>query len=87
MAIKNEVSYWKDIEKHQGLSFKVLWMNLFFNVVMVLYLIENDANKLTIYLSYANIAVSLWKIKKTTKFVFSSKFPFVRLDRFDWQNR
>lgn len=40
-ALKNELKVWNQIEKNKGLSIKILYTDLVFQVVFFLYLVEN----------------------------------------------
>lgn len=40
-ALKNEFKVWNEIEKNKGLSIKILYTDLLFQVVFFLYLVDN----------------------------------------------
>jgi len=40
-ALKNEFKVWNEIEKNKGLSIKILYTDMLFQVVFFLYLVDN----------------------------------------------
>lgn len=68
LAVKNEIQFWRNIEKHPGISIRSLTVQLFFTVVFVLYLIDSGASKLVILMQLVNVPVCVWKLGKATKF-------------------
>tara|TARA_B110000503_G_C7056263_1_gene374594 strand:- start:620 stop:907 length:288 start_codon:yes stop_codon:yes gene_type:complete len=67
LAIKNDISFWKNVESHKGLSLKTLNYSLFISIVIFLYLLDNDTNKMILVTSFIEIIVNIWKILKTNK--------------------
>lgn len=64
-ALKNEFKVWNEIEKNKGLSLKILYTDLLFQVVFFLYLVDNESNMMMTIPMAFGILVVLWKIKKT----------------------
>ena len=52
-------------------------MNLFAEIVIFLYLLDNETSKLIIFGSVSGIGVTLWKIKSTSKFEVKYLFYWV----------
>ena len=67
LAIKNDIYFWKNVESHKGLSLKTLNYSLFISIVIFLYLLDNDTNKMILVTSFIEIIVNIWKIFKTNK--------------------
>ena len=67
LAVKNEIAFWKNVESHKGLSLKTLNYTLFISIVIFLYLLDNDTNKMILVTSFIEIIVNIWKILKTNK--------------------
>jgi hypothetical protein len=82
MAIKNEISFWKNLENHRGLSLRTLWFSFIQEVIILLYLFDNDTSTLILVSSVLELVVTMWKLWKTTKFTVreDGKFPFIALD-------
>jgi hypothetical protein len=68
LAVKNDIHVWKNIEKYQGLSLKVLYTDLVVSFVCVLYLLDNSTSRMIIFFEVINIFVTCWKIYRTSKF-------------------
>lgn len=84
LAVKNDVKIWKNISKHKGLSFKVLYMNLVFSIIALMYFLDNTTNKLLIYFELVSIAVTVWKIFKTTEIKRKPSFPYFTMAYPEW---
>ena len=76
LAIKNEISFWKNVKSHQGLSLRSLYYNFYVAVIIFLYLLDNDTSMLIISSTGINIFISLWKVIKTSNFKRKSSFPY-----------
>ena len=60
-AIKQEYLFWKNIEKNQGMSFKMLFFELGASVILTLYVMHHRSSKLIIAFSVLDVAVSAGK--------------------------
>lgn len=80
LAIKNDYQYWKNLSSHEGISVRTLYSNLFVEVVVTLYLLDNETSFLILITQLFDIGLMVWKVMKTSKFKRSSKFPFVQVE-------
>lgn len=83
-ALKNEFKVWNEIEKNKGLSIKILYTDLLFQLVFLLYLVDNESNLMMTLPMAFGILVVLWKIKKTIFIEKLEHFPYVRMSHYDW---
>jgi hypothetical protein len=72
LALKQDIQFWRNVKSHKGLSLKTLYMNLFTEVVIFLYLLDNETSKMIVIGCVSGIGVSLWKIYSTSKFKVKS---------------
>jgi len=79
LALKNEVNFWKNLDSHKGLSLRTLWYSLTQDIIILLYLLDNDTSFVILISSFAELGVTIWKILKTMKFRVrqDGKFPFI----------
>jgi len=68
LALKNDIAFWKNVESHKGLSLRSLWVNLITEIVVILYLFDNETSYIILVGAVAGLAVTIWKIFKTTNF-------------------
>lgn len=61
---------------------RTLWYSFFQDVIILLYLLDNDTSMLILASSAIELVVTLWKLYKTTKFDWreDGKFPFIQFD-------
>ncbi|KAE9019602.1 Cleft lip and palate transmembrane protein 1 [Phytophthora rubi] len=68
LAFKNDVSFWKNQKSLVGLSLRTIVLNTFFQLVIFLYLIDNDTSWLILVQSGIALLIDVWKIKKAVVF-------------------
>jgi hypothetical protein len=64
LAFKNDVSFWKNQKSLAGLSLRTIVLNTFFQLVIFLYLMDNDTSWLILVQSGIGLVIEMWKIKK-----------------------
>ncbi|GLE10055.1 hypothetical protein PINS_up022050 [Pythium insidiosum] len=64
LAFKNDVSFWKQQKSLAGLSLRTLALNTFFQLVIFLYLLDNDTSWMVLLSSLVSLVINVWKIKK-----------------------
>ena len=69
LAFKNDISFWKNNKSMKGLSFRAMVINLFFQTVIFLYLMDNDTSWMILASSGFGLAIEFWKCKKAIKSV------------------
>jgi len=85
LAIKNDIQFWKNLNSHRGLSLRSLYISFYVEIVVLLYLWDNETSSLILLTSVAELGVTVWKIMKTTKFQLRAdgKFPWVEFNHRD----
>jgi len=63
LAIKNDITFWKNTKSHAGLSLRTLYINLVVDIIIFFYLLDNETSNLIIFFSGVEILVTIWKIK------------------------
>lgn len=48
----------------EGLSIKTIFINLFFQLVIFLYLMDSETSKVVLFSTAAGLLIEAWKIKK-----------------------
>jgi len=79
LVIHLDVMFWKNVKSHKGLSLKTLYMNLFFEIVILLYLLDNETSKMIIFGCFTTIGVTIWKLFSTSNISrrVDGKFPYI----------
>jgi len=68
LAFKNDVSFWKNQKSLAGLSLRTIVLNTFFQLVIFLYLMDNDTSWMILISSGISLVIEVWKIKKALVF-------------------
>ncbi|KAG5192537.1 cleft lip and palate transmembrane protein 1-domain-containing protein [Tribonema minus] len=69
LAFKSDVSFWRKRRSLEGLSVRSMVVNCFFQIVITLYLFDNETSYLILVSSAVGLAIELWKLGKA----FSAK--------------
>jgi Cleft lip and palate transmembrane protein 1 (CLPTM1) len=80
LAFKNDISYWRDRKTTEGLSVRSIFLNTGSQVVIFLYLLDNDTSWMVVASAGVGCLIEMWKIKKVCNVTRISSFPFVRFD-------
>eukprot|EP00752_Nemacystus_decipiens_P014270 g12691.t1 len=63
LAFKNDISFWKDKKRSlEGISVRSMLVNLFFQVVIFLYLADNDTTYMVLVTNAIGLAIEIWKV-------------------------
>eukprot|EP00903_Cladosiphon_okamuranus_P006347 g6217.t1 len=63
LAFKNDISFWKDKKRSlEGISVRSMLVNLFFQVVIFLYLADNDTTYMILVTNAIGLAIEIWKV-------------------------
>lgn len=65
LAFKNDIKFWKERKNTEGLSFRSIIVNVIFQFIIFLYLIDNDTSYLVCFSTGAGLLIEIWKINKT----------------------
>jgi len=68
LAFKNDISFWKNNKSMQGLSLGSMLLNLFFQTVIFLYLVDSEGTSWMILASSGvGLAIEVWKVGKAVQ--------------------
>eukprot|EP01029_Cantina_marsupialis_P028146 TRINITY_DN7750_c0_g2_i1.p1 TRINITY_DN7750_c0_g2~~TRINITY_DN7750_c0_g2_i1.p1 ORF type:complete len:643 (-),score=166.26 TRINITY_DN7750_c0_g2_i1:103-1827(-) len=70
LAFKNDITFWKKRKSSAGLSVRSILINCFFQLVILLYLFDNDTSWMILGSSAVGLVIEIWKIKKVFKVEF-----------------
>jgi hypothetical protein len=79
LAFKNDIQFWRDKKDMEGISVRSIMLNCFFQLVILLYLFDNDTSWLILISSTVGLVIEVWKIKKACIVTFTRSFPFVSI--------
>ncbi|CAE8678758.1 unnamed protein product, partial [Polarella glacialis] len=78
LAFSADLEFWREKTSFEGLSSSSLGLQCCSNVIMLLYVMEQQKTKFVIYLIAFRLLFQLWKLKKLTTFQRQESWPFVR---------
>ena len=79
LAFKNEIQFWSGKEDVEGLSVKTLYINIVMQVVITLYLFDNETSMMVFVPQALGIGVSVWKLFQASEVEHIDTFPYIRL--------
>ena len=77
LAFKNDVEFWKSKSNLEGLSFRTIVLNILFQGIVFLYLLDNDTSWVILISSGTGLLIEIWKVNKAVKIKKSDKWPFI----------
>jgi len=86
LAFKNDIQFWKNKKSMGGLSVRSVFFNVFQNLIVMLYVFDNDTNTVIKISCFVGLCIELWKVTKVqdVSFDFENKImgflPRVKLD-------
>ncbi|CAN0390907.1 unnamed protein product, partial [Ectocarpus sp. 8 AP-2014] len=66
LAFKSDVDFWRRNKSLRGLSVRTLFMEVFFQTVILLSLIEEDASLLVTVPAGVGVLIQIWKVRRAT---------------------
>jgi hypothetical protein len=64
LAFKNDIGFWKENKSLEGLSARSVLVNAFSQLVIFLYLLDNDTSMVVLFSAGAGTAIEFWKITR-----------------------
>eukprot|EP01059_Diplonema_ambulator_P004202 TRINITY_DN13905_c0_g1_i1.p1 TRINITY_DN13905_c0_g1~~TRINITY_DN13905_c0_g1_i1.p1 ORF type:complete len:541 (+),score=155.59 TRINITY_DN13905_c0_g1_i1:11-1633(+) len=83
LAFKSDISFWENNSSLKGLSVRALFVDLIFQLIIVLYLMDENASFVILIPSVVSVVIQLWKIRKATGVAFTIKAPYVTFKRLE----
>lgn len=81
LAFKNEISFWKNRKSMQGLSLRTIYISIISNVIILLYLFDNDTNWMILASAAVGTVIEMWKITKAATVTFTrwGRLPWIKI--------
>lgn len=64
LAFKNDVSFWKSNQSLDGVSVRMIFINAFSQLIVFLYLLDNETSWMILISAGVGVLIEFWKIKK-----------------------
>jgi hypothetical protein len=70
LAFKNDIAFWKNKQNSAGISVRTLIVNIFFQIVIFLYLFDNnqETSYMVLISQGVGLLIELWKVFKALKY-------------------
>jgi hypothetical protein len=79
LAFKNDIVFWKSRKSLEGLSVRSILISFGCQVIIFLYLADNDTSWMILLSAGVSVLIEGWKITKANDVSVSRVFPFVHL--------
>ncbi len=79
LAFKSDIAFWKDTKSTEGLSVTSLLFGAFSQLVIFLYLFDNETSWMVLLSAFVSVFIDFWKITKATDVTFTNTYPFVHM--------
>mmetsp|Transcript_13857 Transcript_13857/g.24278 ORF Transcript_13857/g.24278 Transcript_13857/m.24278 type:complete len:620 (+) Transcript_13857:140-1999(+) len=80
LAFKNDIGFWKNNKSMEGLSARSVLINAFCQLVILLYLLDNETSYVVLFSSFLGCGIEFWKVTKAMKVTMVPNFPFIKLE-------
>lgn len=80
LAFKNDIQFWREKKTMEGISVRTLFINFGIQIVILLYLFDNETSWLILGSSLVGIVIEAWKIGKAVTFKKIDRFPYFSFD-------
>lgn len=88
LAFKNDIGFWKNNKSMEGLSAQSVLINAFCQLVILLYLFDNETSFVVLISAAVGTAIEFWKVTKAMDVTLMDRFPFVKFaDRASYANK
>lgn len=67
LAFKNDVQFWKGKKDTVGLSLRAIILNIVFQAIILLYLLDNETSWMILLSSAVGLGIECWKLKRVIK--------------------
>ncbi|KAI8607584.1 cleft lip and palate transmembrane 1, partial [Chytriomyces sp. MP71] len=79
LAFKNDISFWRNKKDMEGMSFRTIVLNVITQLIIFLYLLDNDTSWMILISNGIGLLIEAWKINKTVIVQRKDTFPFFDL--------
>lgn len=79
LAFKNDIGFWKNNKSMEGLSARSVLINAGCQLVILLYLFDNETSMVVLFSSVVGTAIEFWKVTKAMQVTWDpTRFPFLK---------
>ena len=71
LAFRSDIGFWSKNESMKGLSARTIIINCSCQIVIFLYLLENETSNLILFSNGLGLLIEMWKVTKATKVEFT----------------
>jgi hypothetical protein len=64
LAFKNDVQHWRSRKSYRGLSGRTVALNVFLQIIILLYLLDNDTSYLVLVSTAVGVLIEIWKLRR-----------------------
>ena len=79
LAFKNDIQFWQRTESVQGLSVRTIFLNAVCQLIILLYLLDQDTTGMILFSSAVGLAIECWKITQAADVTYDARWPFVHV--------
>jgi len=79
LAFKNDVTFWKENKSMEGLSARSIMINAVCQLVIFLYLLDNETSMVVLFSSGVGCAIEFWKVTKAFDVSIQNTFPYLSI--------
>jgi len=66
LAFKNDISFWRNNKSMEGLSVRTIFLNTFCQLIIFLYLFDNETSWMILLSCGIGLVIEFWKIQKSS---------------------
>lgn len=74
-----DIQFWQKEKTFEGLSLRSIVLNVFLQLIVFLYLLDNDTSWIILLSNGVGLLIELWKIRKACKVIFDRQTPSIRI--------
>jgi len=83
LAFKNDIQFWRNKKSMEGLSIRSIYVSIICNLIVLLYLLDNDTNWVILISVFLALVIEVWKLNRavnisvgwTNKFGHNIPYP------------
>merc|ERR1719229_957822 len=81
LAFKNDIQFWHKTESVKGLSVRTIFLNCFCQLIIFLYLLDQDTTWMILISSGIGLCIEFWKITQAAKVTYGfDKYPWIKIE-------
>lgn len=77
LAFKNDIQFWNNRKSLEGLSVRSVFFNVFQSIIVLLYILDNEANTMVLISCFIGLLIEIWKINKVVDLKINREEPIL----------